>query len=64
MAPVGWLLDSGWVDTVIVPTPVLTDSVTWSIDRSRHAMRYATMVHRDPILRDFFAKLEKRAASR
>ena len=57
MAPVGWLLDPAWVPTVIVPTPILTDQVTWSIDRSRPPMRYATTVKRDPILRDFFGKL-------
>ena len=59
MAPIGWLLDPAWAPSVLVPTPVLTDSVTWSVDRSRHAMRYVTQVRRDPILRDFFEKLGK-----
>lgn len=64
MAPVGWLLDPDWAPTVVVPTPILTDQATWSIDRSRHPMRYATMVKRDPILRDFFSKLKRFAAQR
>jgi inosine-uridine nucleoside N-ribohydrolase len=59
MAPVGWLLDPDWAPTVIVPTPILTDQATWSVDRGRHPMRYATIVKRDPILRDFFSKLKR-----
>ncbi|MGN6099927.1 MAG: nucleoside hydrolase [Devosia sp.] len=61
MAPVGWLLDDDWAPSVLVPTPILTDNTTYSIDRSRHAMRYVTYIRRDPILRDFFAKLRRRA---
>ena len=62
MAPVAWLLDPDWVPTVLVPTPILTDQVTWSVDRTRSPMRYATIVKRDPIFRDFFAKLKRFAA--
>lgn len=32
--------------------------LTWSFDHSRHAIRYAYFAHRDPIFRDFFAKLD------
>ena len=58
MAPVGWLINPDWAPTVLAPTPILTDDATWSVDRSRHPMRYATMVKRDPILKDFFSKLK------
>ncbi len=61
MAPVAWLLDPAWTPSVLVPTPILTDQVTYSIDRSRHVMRYVTHVKRNPIMRDFIAKLAKRA---
>jgi inosine-uridine nucleoside N-ribohydrolase len=57
MAAVAWLLDSEWTPSVLVHTPILTDQITWSVDHSRHQMRYVTFVDRDPILRDFFAKL-------
>jgi inosine-uridine nucleoside N-ribohydrolase len=63
MAPVGWLIDPSWAPSVLVPTPVLTDSVTWSVDRSRHLMRYVYKVDRDAILRDFFVKLAKLQAN-
>jgi hypothetical protein len=62
MAPVGWLINPDWAATVLVPTPILTDQATWSVDRARPPMRYATMVKRDPILRDFFSKLKRFAA--
>jgi inosine-uridine nucleoside N-ribohydrolase len=58
MAPVAWLLDPSWCDSIIVPTPILTDQITWSVDRARHPMRYVYRIHRDPILKDFFLKLQ------
>ena len=61
MAPVGWMLDPDWAPSVIVPTPILTADVTYSIDRARHPMRYVTQVKRNPIMRDFIAKLAARA---
>ncbi|KJC59551.1 nucleoside hydrolase [Bradyrhizobium sp. LTSPM299] len=62
MAPVGWLLNPDWAPSVIVPAPILTDQMTWSIDRRRHAMRYVTSINRNAILRDFFLKLAAFAA--
>ena len=41
----------------LVPSPVVTDQVTWSVDRRRHPIRCASFVHRDPIFRDLFRKL-------
>jgi len=61
MAPVGWLLDQEWAPSVLVSTPILTDNTTYSFDRGRHAMRYVTYIRRDPILKDFFGKLARRA---
>jgi inosine-uridine nucleoside N-ribohydrolase len=58
MAPVAWLLNPSWCESVIVPTPILTDQITWSVDRARHPMRYVYRIHRDPILKDFFLKLQ------
>jgi inosine-uridine preferring nucleoside hydrolase len=60
MAPAAWLLNPAWCESIIVPTPILTDQVTWSVDRSRHPLRYVYRIHRDPILKDFFLKLKKR----
>ena len=59
MAPVGWLIDPDWCRSVLIATPVLTEIPTWSFDASRPMMRYIRWVDRDPILRDFFQKLER-----
>ncbi|MBS14779.1 MAG: nucleoside hydrolase [Gemmatimonadetes bacterium] len=57
----GWLIDADWVPSTIVPSPILTDQVTWSFDARRHGMRVADMVNRDAIFGDLFRKLEQLA---
>ena len=59
ISTIAWLVNPDWVPTDIVHSPILTDQVTWSVDQSRHFIRAATFVHRDPIFRDLFKKLEK-----
>ena len=60
VATIAYLIDSSWVPTQLVHSPILTDQVTWSVDRSRHLIRSASYIHRDPIFGDLFAKLEAR----
>ena len=55
----GWLIDDSWVPSTVVPSPILTDQVTWSVDARRHAIRIAHSVKRDSIFGDLFKKLEK-----
>ncbi len=57
----GWLINSKWVPTDVVPSPILTDQVTYSVNRSRHPMRVATQVHRNGIFRDLFTKLREQS---
>jgi purine nucleosidase len=57
IATIAYLIEARWVPTELVHSPILTDQVTWSVDRSRHLMRSAYYIHRDPIFRDLFAKL-------
>lgn len=61
MAAIAFLLDPDWAPSVLVPTPILTDQMTWSIDRGRHAMRYVFHVQRNPIMKDFITKLKAHA---
>ncbi|CAN5567027.1 nucleoside hydrolase [soil metagenome] len=63
MVAVAWLLNADWTPSVLVPTPILTDQITFSVDRSRHLMRYVTHLQRDAILRDFVQKLTQATAS-
>ena len=61
IAGIAWLLDASWVPTEVVHSPILTDQLTWSLDRSRHLVRFATNVKRDPIFRDLFTKVAQAA---
>lgn len=63
VAAIAYLLDPAWVPTEVVPSPVLTDQLTWSVDRRRHPIRCASFVHRDPIFRDLFQKLAAATSS-
>lgn len=58
MAPVGWLLDPSWAPSALIPAPKLTDDGYWASDRTRHLIRYVYQVKRDPILADFYRKLQ------
>lgn len=62
MAAVGYLLDPSWAPSSIIAAPVLNDPPTWSIDTTRHAIRYVHYVDRDAILTDFYDKLAAFAA--
>jgi inosine-uridine nucleoside N-ribohydrolase len=59
MAPVAYLIDPSWTPSILTPSPVLNTDVTWSVDPSRHLIRYANRVDRDAIFRDFFVKLAR-----
>lgn len=58
VATIAYLIDASWTPTDLVHSPVLTDQVTWSVDHSRHFIRSANYIHRDPIFRDLFTKLK------
>ena len=58
ISAVAWLVNETWVPTDIVHSPILTDQLTWSFDHSRHFIKSAYFVKRDPIFRDLFQKLE------
>ena len=61
MTAVAWLIDDEWLPSHLVHSPIVTDDYTYSFDDSRHLIRTVYFLHRDPIFRDFFTKLQKRA---
>lgn len=61
ISAIGYLINSDWVPSELVPSPILTDQLTWSVDRSRHLVRFATNLKRDPIFGDLFRKLQAAA---
>lgn len=59
MTAVAWVVNAKWLPSDLVHSPIVTDNYTFSFDNSRHFIRSVNFVHRDPIFRDFFTKLEK-----
>ena len=59
MTAVAWVVNAKWLPSDLVHSPIVTDNYTFSFDKSRHFIRSVNFVHRDPIFRDFFTKLEK-----
>ncbi|HTL51695.1 MAG TPA: nucleoside hydrolase [Planctomycetota bacterium] len=52
-----WLINAGWLPSVITHSPILTERFTVSVDLRRHFMRVVTNLDRDGIYRDVFTKL-------
>jgi purine nucleosidase len=61
ISSIAYLLDESWTPTHLVHSPIVTDQGTYSFDGRRHLIRSAYHVHRDPIFRDLFAKLDARS---
>ena len=57
VATIAWLINPAWVPTNLVHSPIVTTEGTWSFDESRHLIRSATYVNRDPIFADLFRTL-------
>ncbi|TYB90151.1 nucleoside hydrolase [Oceaniovalibus sp. ACAM 378] len=58
MAAIAWLLNDAWAPSILMPTPILADDITWQSDEARHVMRYVRYIDRDAIMKDFFRRLE------
>ncbi len=61
ISAIGYVVNPTWVPTDLVHSPILTDQVTWSVDRSRHWIRIANGLNRNAIFRDLFQKIEAHA---
>ena len=59
MTAIAWIINDKWLPSNLVHSPIVTDNYTLSFDNSRHLIRSVYFVHRDPIFRDFFTKLDK-----
>lgn len=57
IAAVAYLINPDWVPSGLVSSPVLNDSLRWSCDASRHPIRIATHIYRDPVFTDLFRKI-------
>lgn len=61
IATIAYLVNTDWVPTRIVNSPILNDGFTWSFDSSRHFIRVADYIHRDAVFRDLFSKIRANA---
>lgn len=61
ISAIAYLMNDDWVPSNLIHSPILTDQATWSFDSSRHFIRYAHVVHRDPVFRDLFTRIAARA---
>lgn len=57
IAAVAWVIDPSWVETTMVPSPILTADLKWRHNPDRHGVRVATRVDRDAVFADLFRKL-------
>lgn len=62
VAPVALLRQAGFVLTHLASSPILTALYTWSLDPSRHFVRVAYDVDRDPVFQDLFGLLSAAGA--
>jgi hypothetical protein len=57
MGATAWALHADWAPSVLMNTPTLTDDMHYSMDRSRHMMRYVYAINRNGIFKDFIVRL-------
>lgn len=57
LGAVSWLLDAAWAETVLKPSPVLTEDMTWSVDERRHLIGEVVAVDRDAMFGHLFRRL-------
>ncbi|MDD3277066.1 MAG: nucleoside hydrolase [Kiritimatiellales bacterium] len=61
VAAIACLIDESWTPSHLVHSPVVNGTNPWGTDHGRHLIRSAFFIHRDPIFRDLFRKLEAHA---
>lgn len=57
LGAIAWLVNPAWVHSVLTPSPVLSETLTWLHDPHRHRVRVAIRIERDAIFTDFFRKI-------
>lgn len=57
ISTIAYLNNESWLSSSLVHSPVLSEDFRWSIDNSRHFIRYVDHIHRDNVFRDLFRKL-------
>ena len=58
MTAVTYLINRDWTPSQLVHAPRVSEFDTYSFDNNRHLIRMVYQIHRDPIFKDFFTKLQ------
>lgn len=58
MTAVTYLINRDWTPSQLVHAPRVSEFDTYSFDNNRHLIRMVYQIHRDPIMKDFFTKLQ------
>lgn len=58
ISTIAYLLEESWTPSVLVASPIVSDDSRWSFAPSRHLIRYVRHIHRDPVFRDLFRRLQ------
>lgn len=54
---IAWLINPEWAPSHLTQSPRISEDGRWSIDASRHLIRYVRFIHRDPVFRDLFRRI-------
>lgn len=63
IAATGYAIEPTWTRTALVPSPMLTDQLTWSHDPARHLIRTAIHLRRDHFFADLYQKVTDMVSS-
>ncbi len=58
ISAIGYLINPDWFMTSLVHSPILTDKITYSIDRNRHFIKVVDFLFRDKLFGDLFNKIQ------
>lgn len=57
ISAIAYLIEPAWLPNTLVHSPLLSDDCRWSVDTSRHFIRYVHYIQRDRVFKDLFGKL-------
>ncbi|MNG33833.1 hypothetical protein D3C84_1201680 [compost metagenome] len=57
VATIAYLVDQNWTPNDLIHSPIVSEDFRWSVDSSRHFIRYVNFIDRDQVFMDFFKKL-------
>ncbi|WP_336786129.1 nucleoside hydrolase [Paenibacillus sp. MMO-177] len=59
ISTIAWLNNPDWAPSQLHSSPRLSDDFRWSIDPSRHLIRYVRYIDRDAVFKDLFLKIKQ-----